>query len=398
MANEHIGRRQAIGIGKESTPGTAVAATNWIPKVSGAFKPSYEKAIDDSAYGVIDEVYDSQTVKFMTEVEIEGIMNDDLIGLLALGAMGTYTAVKCITITGATGGTPARGDAITSATGSYVGSIKKIIVVGAVTYYFVSTTSGTLTDGATNLTNGTWINGTVSIKTAVKGHFFSRLNNNAHPSFTIYGSDPVSDDRAAYCMVDSLEVEFAVGDFAKFTTKMKGKKLASTSAQSPAYAADNPFLAKYAAVKFADTEGGLNAASASSCQRFKFSIEKNLVDVQAFGDTDIASIHNQHFGVSGEIEAIYNAVIYRDYVSNSTKKACRLQAINNSVAALLSDSGNSIYPSIYVDFARLSFTEWERSTENNGLVNQTMGYTSEFDVTTGMSLEILLLNDNATGY
>lgn len=398
MANEHIGRRQAIGIGKESPSGTPVAATAWLPKTGGSFKPVFEKAKDDSAYGVIDEIYDSQTVKNMTEVEVEGIMRDDWLGLLLLGAMGTYTAVKCITITGASGGTPARGDAITSATGSYVGSIKKVIVVGAVTYYFVSTTSGTLTDGATNLTNGTWTGGTVSIKTAVKGHFFTRLNNNTHPSFTMYGSDPVGDDRAAYCMVDSLELEFQVGDFAKFNAKFKGKKLASTSAQTPVFTADNPFMAKYAAVKFATNEAGLNAASASTVQRFKLGINKNLTDVQAFGDTDISSIHNQQFTIAGDLEAIYNAVTFRDYVANSTKKCCRLSAVNTDATAILSDAGNSIYPSIYIDMARLSFEEWSRSNENNGLVNQTMGFSGEFDVSTAMTLEILLINTNATGY
>lgn len=396
--NEHIGRRQAIGIGKEGTSGTGVAATHWVPKLEGAVTPSFGKAKDDSAYGVIDEIYDSQTTKYMTEVEMGGIVNDDLLGVLLTGVLGTHTTVQCCTITGASGGTPARGDAVTSATGSFVGTIKKMITVGAVNYYFLSTTSGTLTDGATNLTNGTWTGGTVSIKTGVKGHFYSRLNSNTHPSFTVYASDPIGDERATYCMVDTFEVEFKVEDFAKFNVKMKGKKLASTSVQSPSYNADNPFLAKFAAVKFATNEAGLNAATASAMQRFKLTVEKNLIDVQAFGDTDIASIHNQQFGVVGDLEAIYNATTFRDYVANSTKKSCRLQAINTDATVLLSDSANSIYPSIYIDMARLSFEEWSRSTENNGLVNQTMGFSSEFDVTTGMSIEILLLNDVATAY
>lgn len=396
--NEHIGRRQAIGIGKEGTSGTGVAATNWIPKLEGAFKPVFNKAKDDSAYGVIDEIYDSQTTKYMTEIEMGGIVNDDLLGVLLTGVLGTHTTVTCCTITGASGGTPARGDAVTSATGSFVGTIKKKILVGAVNYYFLSTTSGTLTDGATNLTNGTWTGGTVAIKTGVKGHLFTRLNTNTHPSYTVYGSDPIGDERATYCMIDTFEVEFKVDDFAKFNATLKGKKLATTSAQSPSYNADNPFLAKFAAVKFASDESGLNAATASAMQRFKLSVQKNLIDVQAFGDTDIASIHNQQFGVAGDLEAIYNAVTFRDYVANSTKKACRLQAINTDATVLLSDSANSIYPSIYIDMARLSFEEWSRSTENNGLVNQTMGFTSEFDVTTAMSIEILLLNDVATAY
>ena len=399
MSNEHIGRRQSIGLGRESVAsGTSAAATAWLPKVSGVFKPKFESVKDDSAYGVIDEVYDSQTTKNMTEVEISGIVRDSWIGSLLHGAMGSWTPVSCITITGATGGTPARGDSITSATGTFVGKIKKVLLIGAVTYYFVSTTSGVLTDAATNLTNGTWSGGTIGLKTAVKGHFFERLNSNTHPSFTVYGSDPVSDDKATYCMVDTFEIELKVGDYAKFNAKFQGKKLAAAGAQSPVFTADNAFLAKHAAVKFAASESALNAATASSVQRFKLTINKNLTDVQAFGDTDISGIFNQQFGISGDLEALYNATTFRDYVATSAKEACRVSAVNTEATAILSASADSIYPSIYIDMARLSFQEWSRSNDNNGLVNQTMGFSGEFKVADAMTLEILLINTNATGY
>ncbi len=398
MSNEHIGRKQAIGIGKESTSGTGVAATAWIPKKQGSFKPKFEKAKDDSAYGVIDEIFDSQTVKNMTEVEVQGILRDNWLGNLLLGAMGQETLVFCMTLASIAGGTPARGDVVTHSTPSWSGIIKKIITIGAKDYYFCSTTSGTLTDGK-QIGNGTWT-ATITLQTGVKGHLFTRLNTNTHPSFTLYGSDPVASERAAYCMIDSFEVEFQVGDFAHFTSKFLGKKLESTGAQTPVYTQDNAFLAKYASVKFADTEALLNAASASVVQRFKLGINKNLVDVQAFGDTDIASIHNQQFTINGDLEALYNATTFRDYVANSTKKACRIQAMNTGATPLFvaTPTSDNVYPSIIIDMARLSFEEWSRSNENNGLVNQTMGFSGEFDVTTAMTLEVLLLNSNASAY
>ena len=399
MPNEHIGRKQAIGIAKESTPGTPVSAAAWIPKVSGEFKPVFEKAVDDSAYGVIDKNYDSQTVKDMTEVNVSGILRDDWLGYMLIAAMGQADLVQCATISGQSGGTPARGDVVTSATGSWQGTIKKILTIGGTTYYFLTEDSGTLSD-QTDATNGTWTGGTLTVSTfaAVKGHFFSRLNNNAHPAFTLYGSDPVGDDRASYCLMENLETEFQVGQFATFNANFKGKKLSSTSAQSPSYTSDNPFLAKHAAVKFGDAESDLNGATASTVQRFRVSIEKNLTDVQAFGDTDIASIHNQHFTISGDLEAIYNANTFRDYVANSTKKACRVEAVNSDATVIYSNGAASIYPSIYIDMARLSFEEWSRSNENDALVKQTMGFSGEFGTSEAMTLEILLLNTNATGY
>lgn len=401
MTNEHISRLEAIGLGKEVTSGTAVAASVWIPKKSGQITPSFEKAVDDSAYGVIDEVYDSQTVKNMTEVTVEGIARDDWLGYLLLGAMGQSTEVAAVTLAGVSGGTPARGDSVyvgSPGSETWIGEIKKITVVGSNTYYWCSTTSGTLNDTDT-MTDGTW-SGTATVSTyaAAYGHFFERLNTNAHPSFTMYASDDVGDERAAYCMVDTFELSVAVGEFAKFNVNMKGKQLSSTSSQTPSYSADNPFLAKHAEVYFGDAESDLNGASASSVQSFKLTINKNLTDVMEFGDTDISTLHNQQFTINGDLEAIYNATTFRDYVANSTKKACRLEFINNAVTALYSDGAQSIYPSLIIDMARLSFEEWSKSEDNNNLVTQSMGFSGEYKAADTMTLEILLINDNSSGY
>ena len=86
---EHIGRRQAVGIGKETTAGTKVSATNRIPKTSGVMTPVIETLKDTAGYGVIDEVYDVQPVKEHTELSIEGTITDKTFGFLLLGALGT---------------------------------------------------------------------------------------------------------------------------------------------------------------------------------------------------------------------------------------------------------------------------------------------------------------------
>lgn len=401
MGDAHIGRRQAWGLGKETTPGTQVAAAVWMPKKEGTIKPVFEKAVDDSAYGVIDEVADSQTVKNFTEGEFKGILRDDWVGYLLLAAMGKVTKVKCITLASIASGTPARGDTVyVGSIGSetFIGTIKKIVLIGAVNYYFISTTSGTLVSADT-LTNGTWT-ATATIRTGVQGHFFERLNNNKHPSFTLYASDPVAEEYATYCLLDNLELEIEVANYAMCSGKFRGKKLQTASAQSPAYQDNNPFLAKHGRLSFADNEAAINAATAVKVQRFKLAINKNLTDVQAFGDTDIDSIHNQQFNIAGDLDAIYTDTVMRNYVANSSKKASRIQLVNNEVTPLFTagSAADNVYPGMYIDMARLSFEEWTRSSENNGLTNQTMGFAGEFKSADAMTLEILLLNANATGY
>jgi hypothetical protein len=57
--NEHIGRLKKIGLGKETTSGTPVSATAWIPATESTFAPDIAKARDESAYGTIDQLRES---------------------------------------------------------------------------------------------------------------------------------------------------------------------------------------------------------------------------------------------------------------------------------------------------------------------------------------------------
>lgn len=390
MANEHIGRLQKIGLGRESTAGTAVAASAWLPKVSAEFKPVSEKAVDSSAYGVIDEVYDSQTVKNMTEISLSGILRDKNIGLLLLATMGgVYKTVRC-TITGLSGGTPAIGDSVTNVAHAMTGTIRYI----ANSYYYIQVLTGTLTatSNGDSFGNGTWTATIGGVDNAIFTHIFYRANTNTHQSLSVVNDDPVSPMVAAYSMLDSLELEVANNSFLTFAAKLKGKKLAVASPTS-SFITDNPFMGKNCTVKFADTTALLTAASAVELSRIKLSFKKNVADYQALGSDDVSSLHNQQFNVAGDLDALFNSTTFRDYMINSTKKACRIRLLNTGVT--IGSAGN---PELMIDMARQSFRDWGSSSDNNGLRTQTMGFDGEFSTTDAFTTIILLTNAQSTAY
>jgi len=53
-------------------------------------------------------------------------------------------------------------------------------------------------------------------------------------------------------------------------------------------------------------------------------------------------------------------------VSNGTKKAMRITIQGNTLI------GATKYSELSFDFASLSFTEWDRSTDNNAIMTQTV--------------------------
>lgn len=396
MTLEHIGRKQSIGIGKETTSGTPVSAAVWIPKLSGSFAPKITTTEDDSAFGVIDKVKDVQTVQVSTDVTFSGVLRDIYFGHILMAAFGlSYPCVR-IPISSISG-TFVEGETITEATSSATGTLRRNDQGAGTPVLYIQPLSGTFV-GSKTLTGGTSSatasGGTIESPSALRWHVFRRDNTNNHVAYTIYGSDPVSDDRASYCMLDTLDIECVVGNFAKFTAKFTGKKLGSTSAQSPSFTTQNGFLAKFGTFKTASAFTGLDAASAVSVESFKLSLKKNLEIYQSVGSTDVTSIHNKQWGeITGEIVLLYTATTLRDYVINSTTRAARLTLANTDVTI-----GSGTNPMLQFDLPLMQFMEFSRSSENDNLVRQTLKFTAQYDTTTALTLQALLANTQVTAF
>ena len=118
------------------------------------------------------------------------------------------------------------------------------------------------------------------------------------------------------------------------------------------------------------------------------------MDIQCFGDDDISSIHNQQFTIDWDLEAIFDSETFRNYVINSTKKAFRLELINSNTTAIVTN----VYPTILIDWMKAGFNSWDKSDANNDIVNQTMGFSGQYDTATSATIEILLITDTATEY
>ncbi len=326
MSNEFIGRRRAIGIGKETVAGTGVTPTFWLPFAEASMKPVIEKARDTGAYNVIDEVRDSETVKKMTETSISAILRDDWFGLILLGALG---------------------------------SVSSAVVSGS-----------------------------------VKDHTFTVDQTNNHKSFSLVGYDPVDEFRSTYNLLDSLEIEAVTGDFVKMTAVFKGKSIAATSGSSVTYTDSNEFLAKHCTVRIAPDSTGVDAAATVAVTRFRLTIQKNVVDYLAFGDDDVASLHNQQLTVTGEFEMLYNSIYYRDAVQatgDDAKKAIKLTMTNSDVTI-----GGSYYPTLTVLLYKAALETWSQSEEINGLVRQTVGFVGEYDVDNSKTMQMILRNTTAS--
>ncbi len=91
MANI-IGRLMAVGLGKETTRGTAVAPAFFIPQTEFSVFDRDEKIMDNSALGRIEEMHDGDQNHQWAEGSLAGNIRDQSFGLILLAAFGQVSS------------------------------------------------------------------------------------------------------------------------------------------------------------------------------------------------------------------------------------------------------------------------------------------------------------------
>src|SRR5206468_9012842 len=217
---------------------------------------------------------------------------------------------------------------VTSATGV----IKRLDQGAGTPAMYLSIVSGTFGTAHT-LTGGTsaaTATGTLveTVASNVRFHVYRRANTNSHPSYTIYNHSPLVDERAAYCMLDTLSVEAVNAKIVSYDAKFTGKMFASAGgAQTPTYTTENDFVGKRGTAKTNVAFTGLDAASAIDILSMKLSFTKKVEVIQSVNQTngtDVATIHNTEFGLTGSFVLKYDATTYRDLFTAGTNQAIRL--------------------------------------------------------------------------
>ncbi len=87
-----IGRLVNLGIGKETTRGTAVTPTYWIFKTELDWQEKFEQAVDESSVGVIADAVGAEIVKRWAEGSFGGNITDRSIGLILLSLFGSVSS------------------------------------------------------------------------------------------------------------------------------------------------------------------------------------------------------------------------------------------------------------------------------------------------------------------
>jgi hypothetical protein len=87
------GRLTAVGIGAESTSGTAVTAGYWVPDMTFSHEDKNTTITDGSSFGRLEDAVDSDIVTQWSDGTLTSVLRDAHIGAILKAVFGTSTSV-----------------------------------------------------------------------------------------------------------------------------------------------------------------------------------------------------------------------------------------------------------------------------------------------------------------
>lgn len=97
---KYIGRRIGVGFGKETTRGTKVSASLWVPHLTNDFEDKSEIAPQQAAYGVIAQETDGDVIRQWAEGAIEGPIMSQSFGIILLALLGSLSSAVNADVSG----------------------------------------------------------------------------------------------------------------------------------------------------------------------------------------------------------------------------------------------------------------------------------------------------------
>jgi hypothetical protein len=227
-------------------------------------------------------------------------------------------------------------------------------------------------------------------ETSVYTHTFTMLQSAQHPSLTLFVDDPNQDYKYALGMLQSLNIDIAVGQFAKYTAGFRSK-VGATATLSPSYSAENKFLPQHATLKIATDLSSLGAASVINVRSVKIEKAKNVEDERTIGSLDQVDILNKQASITGQIEITFDAATFKTEMLADTAKAMRLRLTNSDVTI-----GSTLHPQITIDFAKVKFSNFKRGYSNNEIATATVDFKAFYSIADTKMITVELINTQAS--
>lgn len=231
------------------------------------------------------------------------------------------------------------------------------------------------------------------LETTAYTHTYTLQNDNQHDSLSLHINDPDRELIFKMSMIESLVMTFVPDELVKYTVSFKSRESVGYDS-TVSYAAENKFLGRHLAIKFAAATGDLAAASETKIKSLTLTFNKNLEIYNALGSVQPNDILNKLFTITGEIELLYENDTMRDYMLDGSYKAVRLDLVNSDVTI-----GATSNPAFRLDLSKCDFEGWDADYAMDDIVSETITFTALYDDTNENVINsCYVINELSTDY
>lgn len=390
-----IGRLFNIGIGKETTRGTVVAATNWAAKTDFSVEDKIEVVVDESSIGVIEDANNQEITKKYSETSISGRVVDQTIGCLLMAATGTDTV-----------------GAVETGVKDHVFTVLESAQHPSYTIVASepNATGASALSYGLNMLDSLNIHAEVGKWSTFKADF--RGNTPSAASATV-----------AYVNENAFSPQYAALQIAPTYTGLIGTLTATGTASSTvnvtALSISTTLLQVGMTVTGTNVPAGATIAAIVSASAFTLSvattgaasgltfgpatisarvvditISQNTEDDPTIGSLSPVDRYNKQYAIEGSVELVYKDRSYIDTVMlGDQAKAVRLILKNTGVTI-----GATSNPTLTIDLALVNLTEVARTDNNNDVMLQTFKFKAFYSMTDSLMTKITLRNAQTGAY
>lgn len=235
--------------------------------------------------------------------------------------------------------------------------------------------------------------GTISsgVSSGAYKHTFSLQNDNQHDSLSLAYKDIDNSYMFRRAMLGSLTMNFRMDEVVSFTANFMSHVSEGWSTFTPSYVAQNRFTKKHLTFKIADSQAGLDGATATSIRELTLMVEKPLVRDSVLGSLEPEDILNTSFKITGTVILNMESNSLRNNAIDGTIKAVRIDLVNSDRTI------GTTNPSFRIDMDKVIFEEWDQDNSLDDIVKQTLTFEAYLDITNSrLFSDCYLINEVAS--
>jgi len=221
-------------------------------------------------------------------------------------------------------------------------------------------------------------------------HTITLAESNQHKTLSLTLDDPNGDVRFTGCMVDTFELSVNMEDIVKASMGIKSRASDDT-VYTAVPVCDAKWVGRDLTLKVANDTASLGASTAISVKELTLTINKNTDYDWVLGTLEPEDILNKQITIQGSLTLNYEDRTWRNYMLNGDHKAVGL-----TLAQSRNLAGDQL-PTLYLEFPKVHFSEWESQRDNDSVVGQTINFTALYNITTSKLVsDCYVLNDVAS--